>query len=116
MGREPTPPADLEVPVGAVALGLSGALYAGANLEFLGQSLSLSVHAEQAAVYNAWVHGEAGVSAQYESEVVYHSVIEELQRDGVLFCDMDTALREYPEIVQKYSRQSSRFRTTSSPH
>jgi Fe-S cluster assembly protein SufB len=44
----------------------------------------------------------SGVSAQYESEVVYHSVIEELEKDGVLFCDMDTALREYPEIVQKY--------------
>jgi cytidine deaminase len=48
--------------VGAVALGLSGALYAGANLEFPGESLSFSVHAEQAAVYNAWVHGEAGVT------------------------------------------------------
>jgi Fe-S cluster assembly protein SufB len=44
----------------------------------------------------------SGVSAQYESEVVYHSVIEELERDGVLFCDMDTALKQYPEIVQKY--------------
>jgi Fe-S cluster assembly protein SufB len=44
----------------------------------------------------------SGVSAQYESEVVYHSVIEELERDGVLVCDMDTALREHPEIVQKY--------------
>jgi len=44
----------------------------------------------------------SGVSAQYESEVVYHSVIEELERDGVIFCDMDTALREHPEIVQKY--------------
>ena len=49
-------------PVGAIALGLSGALYAGANLEFPGESLSLSVHAEQAAVYNAWVHGETGVT------------------------------------------------------
>jgi len=49
-------------PVGAVALGLSGALYAGANLEFLGESLSLGIHAEQAAVYNAWVHGETGVA------------------------------------------------------
>lgn len=48
--------------VGAIVLGLSGALYAGANLEFLGESLSLSVHAEQAAVYNAWVHGETGVT------------------------------------------------------
>jgi Fe-S cluster assembly protein SufB len=44
----------------------------------------------------------AGVSAQYESEVVYHSVREDLAKDGVLFCDMDTALREHPEIVQKY--------------
>jgi cytidine deaminase len=48
--------------VGAIALGRSGALYAGANIEFLGESLSSSVHAEQAAVYNAWVHGEAGVT------------------------------------------------------
>ncbi|MDE2572322.1 MAG: Fe-S cluster assembly protein SufB [bacterium] len=44
----------------------------------------------------------SGVSAQYESEVVYHSVVEELEKDGVIFCDMDTALRQYPEIVQKY--------------
>jgi Fe-S cluster assembly protein SufB len=44
----------------------------------------------------------AGVSAQYESEVIYHSVREDLERDGVLFCDMDTAVRQYPEIVQKY--------------
>jgi Fe-S cluster assembly protein SufB len=44
----------------------------------------------------------AGVSAQYESEVVYHSVREDLEKDGVLFCDMDTALRQYPEIVKKY--------------
>lgn len=44
----------------------------------------------------------AGVSAQYESEVVYESVKEELTKLGVLFCDMDTALRKYPEIVQKY--------------
>lgn len=44
----------------------------------------------------------SGVSAQYESEVVYHSIREDLTRDGVLFCDMDTALREHPEIVKKY--------------
>ncbi len=48
-------------PVGAVARGLSGALYAGANLEFAGLPLSCSVHAEQSAVTNAWVHGEAGL-------------------------------------------------------
>ena len=44
----------------------------------------------------------SGVSAQYESEVVYHSVREDLEKLGVLFCDMDTALRQYPEIVKKY--------------
>jgi cytidine deaminase len=48
-------------PVGAVARGLSGALYAGANLEFAGLPLSCSVHAEQSAVTNAWAHGEAGL-------------------------------------------------------
>jgi Fe-S cluster assembly protein SufB len=44
----------------------------------------------------------SGVSAQYESEVVYHNVREDLAKDGVIFCDMDTALREHPEIVKKY--------------
>jgi len=44
----------------------------------------------------------SGVSAQYESEVVYHSVREDLAKDGVIFCDMDTALREHPELVEKY--------------
>ncbi|QQS61203.1 MAG: Fe-S cluster assembly protein SufB [Candidatus Moraniibacteriota bacterium] len=44
----------------------------------------------------------AGVSAQYESEVVYESVQKELQKQGVLFCDMDTALKKYPDIVKEY--------------
>jgi Fe-S cluster assembly protein SufB len=44
----------------------------------------------------------AGVTAQYESEVVYHRNREDLEELGVLFCDMDTAVREYPEIVQEY--------------
>jgi Fe-S cluster assembly protein SufB len=44
----------------------------------------------------------AGVSAQYESEVVYHHMQESLTRQGVLFSDMDTAVREHPEIVKKY--------------
>ncbi len=43
-----------------------------------------------------------GVSAQYESEVVYHSMREDLKKLGVVFLDMDAGLREYPEIVQKY--------------
>jgi len=44
----------------------------------------------------------AGVTAQYESEVVYHRNREDLEALGVLFCDMDTAVREYPELVQEY--------------
>jgi len=44
----------------------------------------------------------SGVSAQYESEVVYHSTSKALDEQGVLFCDMDTAVKKYPEIVQKY--------------
>jgi Fe-S cluster assembly protein SufB len=44
----------------------------------------------------------AGVSAQYESEVVYHSMQKDLEDQGVIFMDMDTALREHPEIVKEY--------------
>ena len=44
----------------------------------------------------------AGVSAQYESETVYHSMREDLTRQGVIFLDMDTALREQPELVKEY--------------
>ncbi len=44
----------------------------------------------------------AGVTAQYESEVVYHRNREDLEELGVLFCDMDTAVRDYPELVQEY--------------
>jgi Fe-S cluster assembly protein SufB len=43
-----------------------------------------------------------GVTAQYESEVVYHKTQEELEKRGIIFTDMDTALREYPEIVKQY--------------
>jgi len=44
----------------------------------------------------------AGVTAQYESEVVYHKNREDLAKQGVLFTDMDSALRDHPEIVQRY--------------
>jgi len=44
----------------------------------------------------------AGVTAQYESEVVFHRNRADLEAQGVLFCDMDTAVREYPEIVRQY--------------
>jgi cytidine deaminase len=47
--------------VGAVARGASGSLYLGANVEFAGESLAFTVHAEQSAVANAWMHGETGI-------------------------------------------------------
>ncbi len=47
----------------------------------------------------------AGVSAQYESEVVYESINRYLESKGVIFCDMDTAVRKYPEIVRQYFGQ-----------
>src|SRR3989454_5533516 len=43
-----------------------------------------------------------GVSAQYESEVVYHKIREELDHIGVIFTDMDSALRDYPDLVKEY--------------
>ncbi len=43
-----------------------------------------------------------GVSAQYESEVVYHSMKEELKKQGIIFLDMDSGLREHEDIVAKY--------------
>lgn len=52
----------------------------------------------------------AGVSAQYESEVVYESINKELDKQGVIFCDMDTALAKYPKIVKEY------FGTLIPPH
>lgn len=44
----------------------------------------------------------SGVGAQYESESVYHSIKESLTKQGVLFTDMDTALKTYPDIVKQY--------------
>jgi Fe-S cluster assembly protein SufB len=44
----------------------------------------------------------AGVAAQYESEVVYHTIREDLEDKGVIFLDTDTALKEYPDLFQEY--------------
>ena len=44
----------------------------------------------------------AGVAAQYESEVVYHKIREDLEEQGVIFLDTDTGLKEYPELFQEY--------------
>ncbi|MEC7487652.1 MAG: cytidine deaminase [Verrucomicrobiota bacterium] len=55
--------------VGAIAVGNSGNLYFGANIEFVGVPLSASIHAEQSAVMNAWIHGEKGIKALQVSEL-----------------------------------------------
>lgn len=44
----------------------------------------------------------AGVSTQYESEVVYHNMLEEVEEKGVIFLDTDTALREHPDLFKEY--------------
>ena len=44
----------------------------------------------------------SGVTAQYESEAVYHSIREDLEEQGVIFLDMDSGLREYEAIVKEY--------------
>src|ERR671932_422175 len=44
----------------------------------------------------------AGVGAQYESEVVYHQVREDLEKQGVVFLDMDSGLREHEDLVREY--------------
>ncbi|MFZ5518187.1 MAG: Fe-S cluster assembly protein SufB [Candidatus Zhuqueibacterota bacterium] len=44
----------------------------------------------------------AGVGAQYDSEVVYHNLKEDLARQGVIFVDPETAVREYPDLVKEY--------------
>ena len=42
------------------------------------------------------------MTAQYESEAVYHSIREDLEKQGVIFLDMDSGLREHEDIVKKY--------------
>ncbi len=44
----------------------------------------------------------AGVGAQYDSEIVYHSIKDQLVKQGVIYTDFDTAVKEYPELVKEY--------------
>ena len=43
-----------------------------------------------------------GIGAQYESEVIYHNMLEELVNKNVIFCDTDTALKKYPDLFKEY--------------
>ena len=49
--------------VGAVCMGGSGNMYFGSNIEILGESLNLTLHAEQSAIINAWLHGETKINS-----------------------------------------------------
>ena len=44
----------------------------------------------------------AGVSTQYESEVVYHNMLEEVEEKGVIFLDTDSALKACPDLLKEY--------------
>lgn len=55
--------------VGALAVGTSGRIYLGANLEFVGAPLNAGLHAEQSAVINAWIHGESEIHTLVVSEM-----------------------------------------------
>jgi len=44
----------------------------------------------------------AGVGAHFESETVYHNIQKEFEKQGIIYTDMDTAVREYPDLVKKY--------------
>ena len=50
-----------------------------------------------------------GVGAQFESEVIYHNMIKELEDKNVIFCDTDTALKKYPELFEKYFNNLVKF-------
>ena len=43
-----------------------------------------------------------GVTTQYESEVIYHNMLDEIRSKGIIFTDTDTALKEHPDIFKKY--------------
>jgi Fe-S cluster assembly protein SufB len=57
----------------------------------------------------------AGVGAQYDSEVVYHSLKEDLEKLGVIFVSPDQALQEYPDLCRSISARSVHLRITSPP-
>lgn len=50
-----------------------------------------------------------GIGAQYESEVIYHSMLKELEDKNIIFCDTDTALRKYPDLFRKYFNQLVKY-------
>lgn len=50
-----------------------------------------------------------GIGAQYESEVIYHNMLDILKEKNIIFCDTDTALKKYPELFKKYFNNLVKF-------
>ncbi|MBD3318643.1 Fe-S cluster assembly protein SufB [Candidatus Woesearchaeota archaeon] len=57
---------------------------------------------EQLGIPQAERKALGGVGAQYESEIVYHRLKEEWEAQGVIFCDFDRAVHDYPDLIKKY--------------
>lgn len=57
---------------------------------------------EQVGLIDAEKKYLSGVGAQFESEVIYHNMLEELIKKNIIFCDTDTALKKYPDLFKKY--------------
>ena len=55
----------------------------------------------------------SGVGAQYDSEVVYHNIQQDLLDQGVIYTDFETAVREYPDIVRQYFMKCKLMQTIS---
>ena len=88
--------------VGAIARGASGNLYYGANVEFSGEALSFTVHAEQSAVTSAWMHGETAIDtiAVTAPPCGYcRQFLNELTSAETLVIQMPKETRSLPELL-----------------
>ena len=88
--------------VGAVARGASGKLYFGTNVEFAGEALSFTVHAEQSAVVNAWMSGESGIDLVATSAApcgYCRQFLNELATAGELIVVMPGESRRLAELL-----------------
>lgn len=107
--------------VGAVAVGASGALYLGANLEFADAPLCATLHAEQSAVLNAFMHGETSLKALAISEAPcgycrqFLWELPEANKLPIIVGDMRTNLEQLLPMPFGEPRQSSHGLLDSSP-
>lgn len=97
--------------VSALALGKSGRCFIGANMEFSGVPLSASLHAEQSAVLNAWMHGETAIESLIISELPCghcRQFLQELSNAGSLMIQVKGTRYVLPELLpQPFTSMSS---------